>query len=107
MHRGLNPFQIRVVIQTMLAGLTEAVRASLNPFQIRVVIQTYLLPYKNVCQRLNPFQIRVVIQTRTPILLTMVTSLSQSLSDQGSHSDIEMKNKVTIAGKVSIPFRSG
>ena len=35
----------------------------LNPFQIRVVIQTILRSMMNEGVGLNPFQIRVVIQT--------------------------------------------
>ena len=38
-HR-LNPFQIRVVIQTYVDGSKLRVDNRLNPFQIRVVIQT-------------------------------------------------------------------
>ena len=60
--KGLNPFQIRVVIQTITGDYWELGEIGLNPFQIRVVIQT--------------------LSHGPPS-----ASKSQSLSDQGSHSD--------------------
>ena len=67
-------------------ALYEEIQECLNPFQIRVVIQT-VVSATSGAPRLNPFQIRVVIQT-SPARTTSTGSLSsQSLSDQGSHSD--------------------
>ena len=93
---SLNPFQIRVVIQTLVKARREAVSFSLNPFQIRVVIQTVLdRQNEAVHHRLNPFQIRVVIQTRGFVIGDYRPLLSQSLSDQGSHSDLRRRIKAT------------
>ena len=58
---GLNPFEVREVLQD-IEQFKDNVVIRLNPFEVREVLQGFWMKYTDKQGSLNPFEVREVLQ---------------------------------------------
>ena len=104
-RRGLNPFDIRASVRTLLQWPTLPRPRRLNPFDIRASVRTQMGVWVSLTSCLNPFDIRASVRTPTqqklspwPIVSIPLISGHQSGRHAWEHRRV---------GWVSIPLISG